>query len=112
MTPSRRSFESRSYNPDLQGTAAVEAYPGGASPYGALSMAGNVSEWCLDTYDEDYYQKRPERDPRNIRPALGRVLRGGSWKNPRDRIRTSYRNFGRPDRYALYIGFRCARDAR
>jgi formylglycine-generating enzyme required for sulfatase activity len=97
---------------DLQGTAAVEAYPGGASPYGALSMAGNVSEWCLDTYDEDYYQKRPERNPRNLRPTLGRVLRGGSWKDPRDRIRTSYRNFGRPDRYALYIGFRCARDAR
>ena len=31
--------------------APVGSYPAGASPYGALNMAGNVDEWVNDWYD-------------------------------------------------------------
>lgn len=91
---------------------AVGSFPGGASPYGALDLAGNVWEWVADLYAADAY-KRPlsihaadERRPSP--PAARRVLRGGGCCSI----------FGLPrsaDRLALPgnyrdadIGFRCA----
>ncbi len=38
-------------------TTAVGSYLNGASPYGALDMAGNVQEWVADIYDFTYYSK-------------------------------------------------------
>ena len=60
-------------------TSAVGSYPAGASPYGALDMAGNVWEWVNDWYDGSYYSSSPGSNPPG--PATGsyRVLRGGDW---------------------------------
>ncbi|MGF3501312.1 MAG: formylglycine-generating enzyme family protein, partial [Candidatus Bathyarchaeia archaeon] len=44
-------------------TAPVGSYPGGASPYGALDMAGNVWEWVADWYDRTYYASSPGSNP-------------------------------------------------
>ncbi len=60
-------------------TSAVGSYPAGASPYGALDMAGNVWEWVNDWYNSSYYSVSPGSNPPG--PATGsyRVLRGGGW---------------------------------
>ncbi len=45
--------------------------------FGLYDMHGNVSEWCLDGYRQDYEKLEPE-DPMQNQSNL-RVLRGGSW---------------------------------
>jgi len=60
-------------------TTAVGSFPTGASPYGALDMAGNVWEWVSDWYDGDYYSRSPARNPTGPDSGQARVLRGGSW---------------------------------
>ena len=40
-------------------TSAVGSYPLGASPYGALDMAGNVMEWVNDWFSDTYYGSLP-----------------------------------------------------
>ena len=44
-------------------TTPVGLYPPGASPYGALDMAGNVWEWVNDWYGSDYYGSSPYANP-------------------------------------------------
>ena len=48
---------------------------------GIVGMSGNVCEWCLDWYDEDYYTRSPADDPCNTTSGVFRVLRGGCWGN-------------------------------
>ena len=51
-------------------TAPVGSYPAGASPYGALDLAGNVWEWVADWYAETYYASSPAQNP--VGPASGK----------------------------------------
>ena len=47
---------SANFNRQLGDVVPVGSYPEGASPYGALDMAGNVYEWVQDWYSEDYFK--------------------------------------------------------
>jgi len=91
-------------------TQPVGSYPAGASPYGALDMAGNAWEWVSDLYDRQYYTYAPDRNPSGPSTGTGeRMLRGGAWDSPPDHVRASYRNathFFGPN---FRAGFRCAR---
>jgi formylglycine-generating enzyme required for sulfatase activity len=50
-------------------TAPVGSFPGDASPYGLLDIAGNAAEWVADWYDAEYYAHSPARNPTG--PASG-----------------------------------------
>ena len=91
-------------------TAPVGSYPAGASPYGALDMAGNVWEWVADWYQEDYYRQSPERNPRGPDTGSSRVLRGGSWYNSTFLLRMADRDNDFPAYQGNGVGFRCAGD--
>jgi formylglycine-generating enzyme required for sulfatase activity len=95
-------------------TCVVGAYPEGASPYGLLSMAGSVWEWCSDWYDSSYYSRLRQAggDPRTIPQPTGaaRVLRGGSWYNDSvGSFRCAYRSRNDPSLRSDDVGFRVAR---
>ncbi|NPV87008.1 MAG: formylglycine-generating enzyme family protein [Anaerolineae bacterium] len=94
-----------------QHTAPVGSYPKGASPYGALDMAGNVSEWVADWYDAGYYERSPRQNPPGAVSGEYRVLRGGDWISAAWHIRCAYRGGGSPSGASGFVGFRCALDA-
>jgi len=91
-------------------TVSVGSKPKGASPYGALDMAGNVKEWVADWYDSDYYSLSPSSNPQGPDSGSKKVLRGGSWDESGSIVRSANRYSFRPT-YALDdVGFRCAQE--
>ncbi len=97
------------YNMEVKDTTRVGAYPTGASPYGALDMAGNVWEWVADWYGENYYATTPDRNPTGPTSGKYRVLRGGSWDDEAPYVRASGHGGVIPVMRDVIIGFRCAR---
>ena len=99
------------FNSNIGDTTEVGKYPGGASIYGALDMAGNVWEWVNDWYDKNYYASSPEANPLgpNLLDGPVRVLRGGSLYDNDDYVRSAYRNWNLPASTYYFFGFRCSR---
>jgi formylglycine-generating enzyme required for sulfatase activity len=93
------------------GTAPVDGFQDGRSPYGAFNMTGNVMEWVNDWYDERYYTVMPPRNPPG--PSIGdeKVIRGGSWHDSFRYAHTYSRFKMLPEYRDATIGFRCARSA-
>jgi len=90
-------------------TSEVGSYPTGASPYGALDMAGNVWEWVADWYDSGYYSNSPAENPSGPTSGTYRVLRGGSWDSNDNFVRSANRNWDYPSYAGYVVGFRCVR---
>lgn len=88
------------------GTTPLGTYPGGASPFGCLDMAGNVWEWSDGWYTREGYARTGERDP--VEPVEGtlRVARGGSWVTDLASCRATSRRGLPPDVMNGDIGFR------
>ena len=79
----------------LDSTTPVGLFPQGASPCGALDMAGNVWQWCADPYWEA---------GQNAAGAM--VLRGGSWHDDLQLARVNSRDRAQPTTRETDIGFR------
>lgn len=98
-------------------TAPVGSYPTGASPYGALDMAGNAWEWLADWHDAGYYTQTSETgeatpviNPMGPASGVARVIRGGSWSNDPVDLRTMHRGSFDPTYRIDTLGFRCVHD--
>jgi eukaryotic-like serine/threonine-protein kinase len=95
-------------------TMAVGSFPDGASPYGVMDMAGNVSEWVADWFVEGYYLISPYENPQGPEGTMQRLQRGGAYYNDDDFQRVTYRSWGwHTDIHIPYdfFGFRCAQSA-
>ena len=60
----------------------VGTYPGGRSVYGALDMAGNAQEYCIDSFEATEYRFIRKKDPcllERFPPSPKRTVRGGNW---------------------------------
>ncbi|HEU4590179.1 MAG TPA: SUMF1/EgtB/PvdO family nonheme iron enzyme [Steroidobacteraceae bacterium] len=89
----------------------VGSFEAGASPYGALDMAGNVLEWTQDWYDRDYYAVSPRKNPQGPASGAYRVVRGGSFFVEAFDLRTTARSAAWPSlRAHRMIGFRPVRE--
>jgi formylglycine-generating enzyme required for sulfatase activity len=91
------------------GATAVGSLTAGASPYGALDMAGNVVELLADVYDAGYYAGTPAVDPKGPANGTRYVGRGGGFKSDAEFVRTSKRDWYDTTDAAASLGFRCAR---
>jgi formylglycine-generating enzyme required for sulfatase activity len=88
-----------------RGTTVAGSFPQGASPYGAMDMAGNVAEWTTD-----WFKAYPGGDFAS--PYFGeryRVIRGGGWFTEEELVRTAERSASSEDLRNDDVGFRCVR---
>lgn len=83
--------------------------------FGLYDMAGNVSEWCLDAYNESTYIMANALSPvynydakeEDASAMKRKVIRGGSWKDQKYFIQVQTRTYEYQDTAKSYIGFRC-----
>lgn len=115
IAPTRANY-ARHFNTPI----AVGQYP--PNGYGLYDMAGNISEWCLDEYDPDFYTTSAPKNPfsKGTRQATisdfkkvekkKRVLRGGCWSDNGLFLSVSHRDWGPQHYTSVFRGFRCVKD--
>jgi formylglycine-generating enzyme required for sulfatase activity len=91
-------------------TTEVGSHPSGASPYGALDMAGNAYEWMADWFDRSYYANSPLNNPTGPVSGEKKLYRGGSFFGEMVYLMASNRGYYAFPEYSTFdLGFRCAR---
>jgi formylglycine-generating enzyme required for sulfatase activity len=81
-----------------------------ANGWRLYDMAGNVWEWCEDSYHANLI-KGPRGGEAWIEGGQGRVLRGGSWRRTMELARVSSRDWQEEEYSADDVGFRCVASA-
>ena len=74
---------------------------------GLYDMHGNVWEWCWDLFGP--YPSGTHTNPTGALSGSSRILRGGSWNNTAENIRSAHRIDYDPGSKGYDIGFRVVR---
>ena len=88
-------------------TVAVGSFP--ANAFGLHDMHGNVWEWVEDCWTDDLSSQSATGNATLTLDCPTRVLRGGSWINFPQSLRSANRNWGTPENRSNNMGFRLAR---
>jgi len=78
------------------------------NPFGLYDMHGNVWEWCVDTWHDDYQGAPTDGSAWARGDAAAHVLRGGCWHDPPDLLRSATRLKQAPLDGEDWLGFRVA----
>lgn len=92
---------------EYQGVVDVKTFS--PNRYGLYDMAGNVFEWVVDWYQNDYYAVSPDSNPQGPLGGRERILRGGAWINDESGIAITRRGRSDPLVSIDHAGFRCSR---
>jgi len=95
------------YGDGFFGPAPVGSFR--TNPFGLHDMAGNVSEWNADCWQDSLLGTASDGAPHGGQCTL-HVIRGGSWSAPPNHDRSAYRSRRKADFVSAEIGFRVARD--
>jgi len=111
-----QSFRRRGYPGDSvscddghAATASVGRYA--ANALGLHDMHGNVWEWVEDCSHDESYKGAPDDGSAWIEGGEcgNRVVRGGSWRDGPQFLRSANRNWSSADLRVNFLGFRVAR---
>lgn len=86
-------------------TTLVDKYEKGQSFYGLYDMAGNVYQWCSDWYEKGH---RANSNPKGPESGKERVIKGGSFIEGSESLRSANRDRYEPNYRTYLFGFRCA----
>jgi len=86
-------------------TTLVKEYEKGQSFFGAQDMAGNVYQWCKDWYATG---ERAVKNPSGPESGKERVIKGGSFIEGAESLRSANRDRYEPTYSSFLFGFRCA----
>jgi formylglycine-generating enzyme required for sulfatase activity len=90
----------------LNRTSVVGVY-GIINSFGLHDMHGNVWEWCLDAYQNNYLNAPVNGTAKEqTEGQVRRVLRGGAWISPAKSCRSASRSKAVPEETSNIIGFR------
>lgn len=101
-----RLVEYARYDVNLWGRSTHSVAQKKPNAWGLYDMHGNVWEWCQDIYKSNYYKKSHTVDPVNDGRKGSRVIRGGSWNHPPEKLRSADRNKRIQGADRRHIGFR------
>ncbi len=85
-------------------TAPVGSFP--ANDFGLNDMHGNVWEWVQDCYKNNYANVPTNGSAYEEAKCDSRVLRGGSWLNSPNGLRSAVRYYNDPGDRDIDVGFR------